>query len=230
MKNADGSGLMADGFWTQARIAQLKRLWSAGKSAATIGFELGGISRAAVLGKIFRLRLGPDHRTPARDGKARKVKHRTKRKHGALGDIGRNAEAAAHVDAPARRRAGKPKPASNAPAARPRRKTLFELTNECCRWPYGELGSRRFLFCGAVGADISRGIPYCPRHMKQGYLIPPTLVGPLPKIAARAAAKISRNDSSPSRRLSPQRDGKLTALPLTTAALDGAYGRRRKFG
>jgi len=35
------------GFWTQARIAQLKRLWSAG-SAATIGFELGGISRAEV--------------------------------------------------------------------------------------------------------------------------------------------------------------------------------------
>jgi len=190
---------MADGFWTEARIAQLKRLWSAGKSAATIGFELGGISRAAVLGKIFRLRLGPDHRAPAVDGKAWKAKQRTKRKRDTLGDIERN-------DAPARRRAGKPKPANNAPAARPRRKTLFELTNECCRWPYGELGGKRFLFCGAVGADISRGIPYCPRHMKQGYLIPPTLVGPLPKIAARAAANISRNDSSGSRPLPPKRE------------------------
>jgi GcrA cell cycle regulator len=66
MKNETGAVVMAEGFWTQARIAQLKRLWSAGKSAAIIGFELGGISRAAVLGKIFRLRLGPAHRTPAR--------------------------------------------------------------------------------------------------------------------------------------------------------------------
>jgi GcrA cell cycle regulator len=208
---------MADGFWTQARIAELKRLWSAGKSAATIGFELGGISRAAVLGKIFRLRLAPDDRAVASNRKARKVKQRTKLKRGALGDIGRNAEAAAHADAPARRRAGKPKPASNAPAARLRRKTLFELTNECCRWPYGELGGKRFLFCGAVGADVSRGIPYCPRHMKQGYLIPPTLVGPLPKIATRAAAGNSRR-------------GTLTAFPLTTAAPRRADSKRRKFG
>jgi GcrA cell cycle regulator len=229
---------MAEGFWTQTRIAQLKRLWTVGKSAAAIGAELGGISRAAVLGKIFRLRLGPDDRESANNGKMRKAKQRTKRKRGALGDIGRNAEAAAREDAPARRRAGKPKPASNAQAARPRRKTLFELTNECCRWPYGELGTRRFLFCGAVGADISRGIPYCPRHMKQGYLVPPTLVGPLPKIAARAAANISPADSSPSRSLPPKREsggtvqrrGKLTALPLTTAALRRADSKRRKLG
>lgn len=212
---------MADGFWTQARIAQLKRLWSSGKSAATIGFELGGISRAAVLGKIFRLRLAPDQRAPVRDGKTRKVRQKTKRKRDTLGDIERN-------DAPARRRAGKPKPASNAPAARAKRKTLFELTNECCRWPYGDLGGRRLLFCGVVGADLSRGIPYCPRHMKQGYLIPPTLVGPLRKTDARAAANISRNDSSSSR--PRERDGKLAALPLTTAALGRAYGRSRKLG
>jgi len=213
-------------------------LWSAGKSAATIGFELGGISRAAVLGKVFRLRLAPDDREPASNGKTRKAKQRAQRTRGALGDIGRNSEVAAREDAPARRRAGKPKPASNAPVARPKRKTLFELTNECCRWPYGELGGRRFLFCGAVGADISRGIPYCPRHMQRGYLVPPTLVGPLPKTAARAAANILRNDSSPSRSLPPKREssgtvqrrGKLTALPLTTAAPRRADSKRRKFG
>jgi GcrA cell cycle regulator len=220
---------MAEGFWTQTRIAQLKRLWSAGKSAATIGFELGGISRAAVLGKIFRLRLAPDDPAPARDRTARKAKQKTKRKRGALGDIERNAEAAARADAPARRRAGKPKPASDAPAAGPRRKTLLELTNACCRWPYGELGGGRFLFCGAVGADISRGLPYCPRHMKQGYLVPPTLLGRLPKIAARAAATIARNDGSPSRALPPQ-----GASGGTVQRLGNAYRRvdrrRQNFG
>jgi GcrA cell cycle regulator len=44
-------------FWTQARIAELKRLWSAGKTADAIGAALGGITRSAVLGKVFRLRL-----------------------------------------------------------------------------------------------------------------------------------------------------------------------------
>jgi GcrA cell cycle regulator len=44
-------------FWTQTRVAELKRLWDAGATAAAIGKVLGGITRAAVLGKVFRLRL-----------------------------------------------------------------------------------------------------------------------------------------------------------------------------
>ena len=46
---------MARGFWTDTRIAQLKRLWRTGRTAAAIGRELGGISRAAVLGKFADL-------------------------------------------------------------------------------------------------------------------------------------------------------------------------------
>lgn len=48
---------MAKRFWTQARMAELKHLWSAGKTAGAIGIALGGITRSAVLGKVFRLRL-----------------------------------------------------------------------------------------------------------------------------------------------------------------------------
>jgi hypothetical protein len=70
------------------------------------------------------------------------------------------------------------------------------LTNACCRWPYGELGRGRFFFCGEVGADLARGIPYCPRHMQRAYIVPPTLVKPLHKIIARAAIT-SRQRPSP---------------------------------
>ena len=96
---------MARRFWTQARIAELKRLWSAGQTAAVIGAAFGGITRAAVLGKVFRLRV------VAQD---------------------RRRSAPAPGDSPGRRCAGKlppPKPA----AAKSRPKTLFDLTNECWR-------------------------------------------------------------------------------------------------
>jgi GcrA cell cycle regulator len=43
--------------WTDERIAALKSWWSEGSSGAAIARRLGGVSRSAVLGKIFRLRL-----------------------------------------------------------------------------------------------------------------------------------------------------------------------------
>ena len=44
--------------WRDDEIALLKRLWAQDETAASIAEKLGGISRSAVLGKIFRLRLG----------------------------------------------------------------------------------------------------------------------------------------------------------------------------
>jgi len=96
-------------FWRQDDIETLVRLWRAGETADAIGRRLGGLSRSAVLGKVFRLRLGAAARPESGDVNA--------------------------VPAPARRRAGKP--AVAAPAASPRQgKTLLELTNACCRFPY----------------------------------------------------------------------------------------------
>ena len=47
------------GAWMDDDIDLLKRLWAAGETAETIAARLGGLTRSAVLGKIFRLRLGP---------------------------------------------------------------------------------------------------------------------------------------------------------------------------
>jgi GcrA cell cycle regulator len=42
--------------WTAERIDLLRRLWAEGETAQAIAGALGGLSRAAVLGKISRLR------------------------------------------------------------------------------------------------------------------------------------------------------------------------------
>lgn len=42
--------------WTAERVSLLHLLWAGGATAEAIGARLGGLSRAAVLGKIYRLR------------------------------------------------------------------------------------------------------------------------------------------------------------------------------
>jgi len=49
-------------------------------------------------------------------------------------------------------------------------KTLFELTNDSCRWPHGQPGTKAFHFCGAPGADLEGGRPYCERHARRAYV------------------------------------------------------------
>lgn len=43
--------------WTEERVSELRRLWSAGLSASQIADRLGEVSRNAVIGKAHRLGL-----------------------------------------------------------------------------------------------------------------------------------------------------------------------------
>jgi GcrA cell cycle regulator len=134
--------------WRQEEIDILRQLWAEGETAAAIAVRLGGVSRSAVLGKIFRLRLGAP---------------------------GKPLDASA-ATAPQRRRASTAI-ASVPPVASVRQgKMLHELTNTCCRWPYKRPGTEKYFFCGVPEADLECGMPYCPRHMKRAYLVPPALV------------------------------------------------------
>jgi GcrA cell cycle regulator len=150
-------------FWTKERIATLKQLWAQGQPASAIARTLGGISRAAVLGKIFRLRLGATEKSAKKSRQTAKAAgqklHRTPSK-----------------DRPARRRGAAPEIAAK-PSHPSGRKSLLELTNRCCRWPHGEPGAKNFFFCGAPGADLENGVPYCPQHMRRAYVIPPENTG-----------------------------------------------------
>jgi GcrA cell cycle regulator len=146
------------GIWTRERIALLKRLWTDGTTATAIATQLR-MSKSAVLGKVFRLRLRPAAKATAaaaRSGKA------------VLG----------------RRRKGRP-PTAPVPVPVPATasgKTLFELTNDSCRWPHGQPGTKTFHFCGAPGADLEGRRPYCERHARRAY------VGNRKTVTARAGA------------------------------------------
>jgi GcrA cell cycle regulator len=135
------------GIWTGERIALLKRLWTDGETATAIASQLR-MSKSAVLGKVFRLWLRPAAKATG---------------------------AAARRDAATvgRRRRGrlptKPGVMPAAPAVEPG-KTLFELTNGSCRWPHGQPGTKAFHFCGAPGANLEGGRPYCDRHMRRAYV------------------------------------------------------------
>ncbi len=135
---------MQDETWTNERTALLKQLWAGGSTAAAIALRLGAMSRSAVLGKIFRLRL----------------------------DSPIGAPPTVHGESPARRRRTPVRKKSNqAPPATTRwpGKTLLELTNDSCRWPFGRPGTSKFHFCGAPGADLERGMPYCAVHAQRAY-------------------------------------------------------------
>ena len=76
-----------------------------------------------------------------------------------------------------------------------RGKRLFELTNDSCRWPHGQPGTKAFHFCGAPGADLEGGRPYCERHARRAY------VGHRKTAARLPARRIRQSHRPPSCRL-----------------------------
>jgi GcrA cell cycle regulator len=135
------------GIWTRERIALLKRLWTDGKTATAIAAQLR-MSKSAVLGKVFRLRLRPAAKATAAAARSnRKILNRRHKSR-----------------PPIKHRAKPPAPAMASG------KTLFELTNDSCRWPHGQPGTKAFHFCGAPGADLEGGRPYCERHARRAYV------------------------------------------------------------
>jgi GcrA cell cycle regulator len=148
--------------WTRERIALLKELWADGEKATAIATQLR-MSRSAVLGKVFRLRLRPVKNATAASARSNTAILRRR-----------------HKSRPPNKHRAKPA-APAAPAMAPG-KTLFELTNDSCRWPHGQPGTKAFHFCGAPGADLEGGRPYCERHARRAY------VGNRKTPAARAGA------------------------------------------
>jgi GcrA cell cycle regulator len=146
---------MQRGSWTAERVDLLRRLWAGGQTAAAIGDRLGGLSRSAVLGKVFRLRLD----IAGSGNTARKQQKPAATAPGAgVLQIARRRRSP--------KRSQQPPPLSNTIR---RHKTLLELTNNTCRWPHGRPGTEKFHFCGVPEANLERGIPYCALHMRRAY-------------------------------------------------------------
>ncbi len=60
-----------------------------------------------------------------------------------------------------------PHPFIPTPEAAEHHCTIFELTNETCRWPLGQWNEPAKLFCGDQSADLYLHRPYCAAHMRR---------------------------------------------------------------
>jgi GcrA cell cycle regulator len=113
-----------------------------------------------------------------------------------LGKILRLRRRAANLaDAPQRRPRLRKADEPARQASRRSSECLLELINTSCRWPIGRPGAAGFFFCGVPQADLARGMPYCARHTRRAYRIPPQIVAkaaPKPVPADAAPAKKSR--------------------------------------
>jgi GcrA cell cycle regulator len=148
--------------WTTERIQQLKTHFEAGLTCREIAAELG-VSRNAVIGKISRLALVRDN-----GGDSRRV---------VRADAARD-NARGRPVPKLRRRILRALPTASTQTVIPlidetpvnveHGCSLFELTNERCRWPISTPGAEDFCFCGSTPVE---GLPYCAGHSRMAYRV-----------------------------------------------------------
>ena len=143
---------MPDNTWTTERIELLKNHFAAGLSCREIANEIG-VSRNAVIGKLSRLSLTREkkpmcRRENAKPGRSRSVprlQYRILRK--------LFAEAT-------------PAEESDDTIGSEQHCSLFELSEERCRWPINNPGDEGFCCCGNQPLG---GLPYCAGHSRLAY-------------------------------------------------------------
>jgi GcrA cell cycle regulator len=155
--------------WSDARLTRLVELWNARLSAAQIARQLGqGLTRSAVVGKLFRMGLTRDcaERTAARADGARESRRKQRAAQGRP----------FHPKAI-------PPPRQPPCPVRPLMTDILDLRPSSCRWPYAvEAGTQ---FCGHAK---QRGSPYCPDHHRRAYdaVLPPLTKEQIENIARSA--------------------------------------------
>lgn len=133
--------------WTDDQCDWLRKLAADGLSAGQIAKEFGGISRNAVLGKLFRLGVALKRAWPPQTPPVEPRKRKPRR-----GGQARALEAFEAIDLP---------PDTSVDAC-----TLMELTAERCRYPLGDPGTEEFRYCGTAHSNCG---PYCTRHSRIAY-------------------------------------------------------------
>lgn len=151
------SAAMTSAIWTPETTQRLIILWKEGRTAAWIARALGsGVSRCAVLGKVYRLGLarGPEARR-ARSAAPPQAKRRRE-------EIAAS-RPAARPSGPLKVRAAVA-PATIATPSSPTT-TILSVGFGQCRWPYGCSGDAGFGLCGR---SVARGA-FCAAHAEVGY-------------------------------------------------------------
>jgi GcrA cell cycle regulator len=185
--------------WTKPRLRLLQRRWVKGARAREIAVELGhGITSNAVIAKIHRLgiaRLSPyGGRAGRRYADKTRAVDRPLRGHRVAYWFRKGplpawiVRARPHIEITR----------ADARIPRRQRRSLFELSEDSCRWPVGDPRSSPFFFCGAPRL---RNRPYCAEHCARAYRHP--------RAPPRGAAPLRH----PARPRNPSRTGEETAVP-----------------
>ena len=145
--------------WTPAAIATLARMLRAGNSSSQIAKALNGVTRNAVLGKIYRMRKA------APEPKKATPKARLPKRQHAIGSFGAGRRPATEV---------LPRPLAVTPhdGIDPKTPGLLrrmDLQRHHCRWPLNNAAGGEYYFCGDQKAP---GRPYCPAHAAAAYCKP----------------------------------------------------------
>lgn len=163
---ADLAQAQREAGWTTTRIRVVAVLFNSGLSASQCACLIGGATRNAVIGIIHREGLGDQSRMLPRgsNGLATGQRQRPKRDRPAP---------AARISRPRQSKPGEPPPphVQDAAISLEQRRSLVELTDNCCHWPVGDPSQPDFFFCGAVVTqpDRDRPRPYCPSHMRRAH-------------------------------------------------------------
>jgi GcrA cell cycle regulator len=134
--------------WTADNEAILRQLWLDGRSCSQISVAIGcGITRNAVIGKIYRLGL--------RDGADQRSKpHRGPRR-------------PRSVPPPAPPPSAQPPPPMTIlPAFECVRVELADLNPFMCKWPLGDPMMPEFRYCGCITSEKQS---YCARHSRLAF-------------------------------------------------------------
>jgi GcrA cell cycle regulator len=136
--------------WTTERVELLKTHFDAGLSCREIAASIG-VSRNAVIGKLSRLGLtrGEFNAEPRLPKKKRAAKSTPRLQFQMLRKVYENGE-----------------PVLVAPVVSEHRCSLFELSEQRCRWPISTPGAEDFCFCGNTPLE---GAPYCAGHTRLAY-------------------------------------------------------------
>ncbi len=131
--------------WTPEKIDKLKQLWGKGNTAAQIASIIGGITRNAVIGKVWRLNLSP----------------KSVKKKNNFNQVSQHQENDPQPERRTRRNRFKSLVLDK--SFEPENpKSLEELHDEICRWPIGHPNEPDFYFCGRKSM---KDFSYCKLHV-----------------------------------------------------------------
>ena len=177
--------------WTEEKVELLKKLWCQQYTACQVAEKIGGVTRNAVIGKAYRLKLKkpplekPERESSKKAGKKKQPEPARQTPDPISKTDPRLSEERSRTRKPIplkkpiliTGRPLPPQPSLNEVSAEELENvkevektslkiSLMELTERTCKWPIGDPATPDFWFCGLPSMQ---GKPYCQAHESIAY-------------------------------------------------------------